>query len=194
MVIITGQGGEVAKVTDEGELHSIATTELESHHASENHGRAFIINTGTTANALTTTATAGEILFLQNTSADLILAIHSIIVSVDAEATNTILTIKKNMTVGTVGQNNSLTPVNLNFEQGVVAEATAHSWDETNNGLTNLTVGTLLLTAILGTGMTTFGPKELGDAILLANQDNISIGTVLGTNEFTASIIFYYED
>ncbi len=183
-----GINGNIADVDGENRAQTLATVITEEHHVSDEHGESFMVNASTTDLTLTLTATEGPILFLQNNSSTKSLIIQKIIVSSNTAAVFVIL--RKNMTVGSVGQNNTETPVNLNFESGKAADALAYSWDESNDGMTNLSAGAIISVDILGVGTTMF-PYD--GTIILAKDDNIVLSTEATTAEFTARFRFYFD-
>jgi len=190
VLIEDGKGkGFSAEVDSDNRLATRSTSVSEAHHISEDDGQAYMTDASTTANALTLTATAGAILLIRNDSDDKDLVIH--IVTVSTSAAGTILILRKNDTIGTIADNNTETPENMNFTSGNVANATVYSWDEQNNGLGGLTPGPVLHTGYIAVGTT---PLTFDDAVVLGKNDNFVIATVLGTPEFTANVQFYFND
>ncbi len=185
---IEGINGNVMEVDGENRAQVLSTVLTEEHHVSQHEGDAYMMNSADTDNALTLTATEGPILFLRNNSSTQGLIVQDIFVSSDTAGVIVIL--RKNMTLGTIGNENLHTPVNLNFESGKAADALAYNWDQVGDGLTGLTSGTIILTDYIGVGLT---PFSFGGVINLAKDDNIVLSTELTTAEFTARFRFYFD-
>ena len=183
-----GINGNIMDVDSQNRGQSLATIITEEHHVSDEDGQSYMVNAATTDLTLTLTATEGPILFLQNNSATKSLIIEKVTVSSNTAAVFCIL--RKNMTVGSVGQNNTEVPVNLNFESGKAADALAYSWDQSSDGMTNLSAGSIIDVNILGVGTTSL---PYGGTIILAKDDNIVLSTEATTAEFMCSFRFYFD-
>lgn len=184
----TGQGNS-AKVTNRNEV-LVRSVSLDTEaDISLTDGRAFFVSHGAVADTLTVTDTGGYVMVLQNTSSTLDLVISNIFVGSDAAGDT--FAIERNPTLGSLGNNTSVTPANLNFGSGLAAEATAYAWNETGDGITGITAGPELSTYIT-TGGTQVLPID--DTFVLSEDDIIAIrahGTG-SASEFAVSIRFHY--
>jgi len=128
MIIDDGTGsGRKLKIDDENR----AVVKVDENQSILNYessdGQAYEINTSTTANTLTNTATGGGKVYIENDDADKKLFIDSVVISSDTAGLVAFLT--KNPTLASVANNNAFTPVNVNFTLGRPASGTFHTWD-----------------------------------------------------------------
>ena len=185
---IEGITGGVMDVDEEARALVLATTITEEHHVSDSVGQAYMMNSADTDNALTLTTTEGPLMFLRNNSSTKKLIIQKIFVS--AVAAGVIVILRKNMTLGTIGNENTHAPINLNFESGKAADALAYNWDEVGDGMTGLTAGTIISSDYIVAGLTAL---PFDGVMILAKDDNIVLSTELTTTEFTARFRFYFD-
>jgi len=184
----TGKG-YLAKVNSDKEIAVRANSSPEESIISREKGDAYFANTTDTADTLTMTATGGVMLYLQNTSRTKTMVLEKILTS--ATTAGGVVKWTKNMTVTTITNHNTHVPVNLNFKSGNTADATCYSWNETGDGMTTFTVGTVIKTFITGAGFTA---HPIDGAIILGFNDSITINykPVSGTPEFECGIRFHY--
>ena len=190
IIIKDGTGsGRSAHVNRINRLSVASISDSSEHRVSSEDGLSFFANSADTANTLTITATGGPILYLRNDSATRIIVISKILSS--AAAAGGVMVWKKNVTLGSIGNNNVHVPVNLNFSSGAVADALCHTWDQVGDGMTGLTSGTIIKTFITGAGFTV---HPIDDAVVLGNGDSITVeySHASGT-EFECGIRFFYE-
>ena len=121
-----GGGAYRAGISARGRLHVDSAASSQEHEISHEDGRAYYANTADTANTLTITATGGPVLYIKNTDSTRELIIQKILASTDTAGTVMVLT--KNPTLGTIGNANVHTPVNLNFASGNSAVGTFYNW------------------------------------------------------------------
>ena len=185
--------GFLVKVDNENRLLVHSDISTEEHNISHQFGLAFFANTTDTANTLTlATGNTYNLLYLENSDAERIINIERISVSVDTAGV--VLVLMKNMILGSVGDNNVHTPVNLNFESQKTASGVFHNWDETGTaGISGLSGGTVLGAQILGVG-----PQDLSieASMVLSQSNNLIIRMVNGTGgnvESAVAISFFYE-
>ena len=123
-------------------LHQIkARTIRSTYHqfVSCEHEQAYMASLGTEAlPTLTVTGTGGYMMYLKNNSTDYTAIIARITLSTSALME---ITIMKNPTIGVLGNESSVTPVNKNLSSGKVADVTVNAWDEVGDGITGITAG-----------------------------------------------------
>lgn len=188
--IIDGTGkGFQAQVDDNNRLRVESVSESDEHRKALD-GEAYSINSADTANLLTITTNVGAVLHLQNDSSTKELIIQKVLVSSDAAGT--IVRFVKNNVIGSIADNNSLTPANENFASGKAADVTAHSWDEVNNGIGGLSGGTVVSTFSEGVGVTV---HPIDGAIILGknNAFTLEMASTSTTDEVSAVIRFYFQ-
>jgi hypothetical protein len=192
-MLTDGTGSNIRqKVNTRNQAEIRSTNISEEHEVSNSDGRSFFANSADTANTLTTaTGNTYSILFIKNTSASRNLVIEKVLSS--ADTAGGVIVWRKNMTEGSIGDNNTHTPVNLNFSSALSAEATVYNWDETGtSGITGLTGGTVVKTFITGVGFTV---HPIDGAIVLGQGNSLTVQYINGTGgdvEFECGIRFYY--
>lgn len=193
MRIQDGAGtGHSAEVTSDNKLKTNATGHTEEHTASTDDGRAFFANSADTADTLSlATGNTYNLLYIKNTSSTREMVIQKIDISSDTA--DVVLTIKKNMTISSLDDQNTHVPVNTNFSSGHAAEGTFYNWDETGTvGLQTLAGGTILNTLIMAVGpdiIPVDGAYILGQGNTLVLEMTNGTG---GTAEVTCGVRFYY--
>jgi len=140
MMIEDGTGaGYRAEVNS---LHQIRTRSVGSTYqqfASCEHEQAYMASLGTEAlPTLTVTGTGGYMMYVKNNSTDYAAIMSRITVSTSAIMT---ITLMKNPTIGSLGNETTITPINKNFGSGKVAEIDVYGWDEVGDGMTGITAG-----------------------------------------------------
>lgn len=141
MVILedgTGKGNK-AKVYCDNKLSVKSIQSTFHQEVSCVHEEAYICPLGTeAAPTLTVTATGGYMLYLKNISTDYDTIIARITISTSALM---VITLMKNPTIGSLGNEIAKTPINKNFKSGKVAKAECYGWDEVGDGITGITGG-----------------------------------------------------
>ena len=184
-----GSSGFVAKVDEQLQLHVLAVNKSAEHDASERNSFTFFANTTDTANTLTATATGGAMLYVENTSGTQQLVIEKVLTS--ADTADGVVVWKRNNVVGTIGNNNTHAPVNLNFRSNVAAPVTCYNWDEVGDGMTGLSGGTTMKSFITGAGFTV---HPIDGSIILGQGNSLTIEyKVAGGGEFECGIRMYFE-
>ena len=148
LIIEDGKGNcYKAQVDSNNRLVTQATTLTAEHFTSHILKDAYFATTADTADTLTATATGGYIFYLKNIDPDKELVIQKISISVDTA--DGVLSLIKNPTLGTIGNEATHVPVNMNF--GSIKESTTlcYTWDEVGDGMTGFTSGTKFKTFIL---------------------------------------------
>ena len=140
MMIEDGTGnGYKAEVNS---LNQIATRSIGSTYhqfASCKHQQAYMAPLGTEAKpTLTVTAAGGYMMYLKNTSTDYGAIMARIAISTSALM---LITVMKNPTIGALGNETAITPVNKNFGSGKVADVDLYGWDEVGDQITGITGG-----------------------------------------------------
>lgn len=181
----TGSGNR-AKVNSSNKIEVESTMHTKAHIASMTDGAAFIANTADTAKTLTTTVTGGPILFLQNNDANNDAILQVIKISVDT--TGGILSVYRNASVGTIGNNNIHVPVNLNFGSAKTSSATCYTWNEVGNGMTGISGGTLVESYGLPAA---FHVIDLQDTYVLNRTNNVLFNFEGVIAELSIACIFY---
>jgi hypothetical protein len=87
---------------------------------------------------LTITGTGGYMMYLKNTSTDYMAIMARVSISTSALM---LVTIMKNPTIGSLGNETAIVPVNKNFGSGKVASVDVYGWDEVGDGITGITAG-----------------------------------------------------
>lgn len=141
MMIEDGTGN--AHKTEVNAEHMLKTRSVNSvyhQHVACEHEQAYMGSLGTEAKpTLTVTGTGGYMMYLKNTSDKYDAIMARIAVSTSALTT---ITIMKNPTIGSLGNEVALTPVNKNFKSGKIADVDLYIWDEVGDGITGITGGT----------------------------------------------------
>ncbi len=178
------------QIDDENRARTLTDTRTEEHHIAETDQAVFFLHTGDTADTLTVTATGGTIIFVQNDSSTKRLVISEIIIGSDVAGT--VIRMVKNYTVGSIADNNVLTPFNSFLGAADTADLTAHSWDEVNNGVGGLTLGTLIAVGLTSAGG---NEPELRQAIVLDRKDNfgIELKSVSTTDECNITLVCFFD-
>lgn len=186
-IIEDGTGnGYKTKVSSNNKLEVESTVHAKSHIVAMMDEQAYIANTADTAKTLTTTITGGPILYMKSDNSDKQLILEHL-----RFTTNTaggILTILRNVTLGTIGNNNIHTPVNLNFGSEKTVTVTAYNWNEVGNGMTGITGGTIIETFVLPVGLFSI---NFGGTFILKRTNSIVINFEGVIAEITASLHFY---
>ena len=141
MMIEDGVGnGYRVEVNSEHMLRTRAVNSVYHQYVSCEHEQAYMGSLGTEAKpTLTVTGTGGYMMYLKNTSDKYDAIMARITVSTSALMA---ITIMKNPTIGSLGNEVALDPVNKNFASGKVAEVDLYTWDEVGDGITGITAGT----------------------------------------------------
>lgn len=181
----TGSGNRV-NVGSDKHLRVQAKTHTKEHVASLNDGDGYLIHTGTTANTLTSTITGGPILYLSNTNTTQSIVVTDIHLFTDTAGV--VFRLIKDPTLGTIGNNNVFSPVNLNFGSSKSASTTAYTWNEVGNGMTGLSGGTLFFPFLLPIGSFQESVEQM---IVLPQGSSLSL-EVIGAAEIAAALTFYF--
>ena len=184
----TGAGYEAA-INSRNQLKVLGTVHFGEHESSLD-GDAYFAHMATTADTLTVTTTGGPMIYMKNTSTTKNLIISKIIPSTDQAAT--VMKLVRDPTLGTIGNENTLAPPNINMGSNRSAEITCYNWDEVGNGLTGLTGGIVMATYVLGVGVTLL---PIDDAIILTpgTDFHIELSATGSTSECTLNVRFHYE-
>lgn len=192
VMIESGIGnGKTARVTINNNLGVSSTSYTKEHRVSKNDELAFFANTTDAANTLTVAAGTYNMLYLKNTSSIQQIVVSKILSS--SSVAGGVVFWTKNPVVGTIGENLTHIPVNLNFSSGKISESLCYTWDETAGvaGITGLSGGTIIKSFITNVG-TTIHPID--SSIILSQNDSILISFVsAGAGEFECGIRFYYD-
>lgn len=187
MKIDDGKGSGKAAKVDEVNRLSTVTTEREEGHVQSLDGKAFIVNTNDTAPTLTVTVTGGFLLYFENDSNTEEMVLEKLFLA--AAAAGLIVEVFKNVTIGTIGNNNIHAPVNANFASGREAPIVAFNWNEVADGMTGITGGESIATYITRQGTE---PIEFNGDIILRKADNIAI-RVQNAGEAAISARVYFK-
>ena len=141
MEISDGTGkGYRAEVNSLNQVSGRGICSLYHQFVSCHHHQAYMASLGTEANpTLTVTATGGYMMYLKNTSTEYDAIIARITASTSALMS---VTIMKNPTIGALGNETAVVPVNKNFSSGKVADVDVYVWDEGGDQITGITGGT----------------------------------------------------
>lgn len=186
MIIKDGHTSNTMEVGTDNHARVQAKTHTKEHVASLSDGEGYIIHTGTTADTLTSTATGGTILYLLNNNASKPIIITDI--HLFSNTAGVVFKLVKNPTLGTIGNNNTFSPVNLNLGSNKSASATAYSWNEVGNGMTGFTGGTLMFPFMLPAGTL---QESVEDMVIIPQGASIILD-VIGAAEVAAAITFYF--
>ena len=134
----TGNGHKV----EVNSLHQLSVRGINSTYhqfASCKHEQAYMASLGTEAlPTLTVTGTGGYMMYLKNTSTDYMAIMARISISTSALM---LITIMKNPTIGSLGNEAAIVPVNKNYGSGKLADVDVYGWDEVGDGITGITAG-----------------------------------------------------
>jgi hypothetical protein len=134
----TGTGNRV----EVNSLHQLKVRTVGSTYhqfASCEHEHAYMASIGNEAKpTLTVTGTGGYMMYLKNTSTDYDAIMARITISTSALA---LITLIKNPTIGSLGNETAIVPVNKNFKSGKLADVEVYGWDEVGDGITGITGG-----------------------------------------------------
>jgi len=179
--------GNLAKVDSTNHLFTRSVVESNLHNQSH-LGNGFTVTSGdTVANTLTVTATGGALLWMTNTSSVLDVVIDQIIVS--ASASTMVFKVVTGSTLGSVADNVAQTPVNLHTGKTTTAPVTAHGWDEANNGIGGLTLGSTVHTQLCSVGS---APVDFEGALVLAGGGSLEL-RFHTAGEAAVTVIFHTE-
>ena len=140
MQIEDGAGnGYRAQVNSRNQLRTRSIRSTYHQYISCEHEQAYMAPLGTEAKpTFTVTGTGGYMMYLKNTSSNYDAIIARITVSTSALM---LLTIMKNPTIGSLGNETAITPINKNFKSGKVADVEVYGWDEVGDEITGITAG-----------------------------------------------------
>lgn len=187
-VICDGSGkGYKAKVNDQLELSTTARVIGNEAYQSLKEN-VYFANMSDTADTVTITTTGGPMMYIKNTSSTKNVIIQKYLVGAGQDGT--VLKFVKNATVGTIGNENTHIPPNLNFSSTNTADVLCYIWDEVGDGMTGISGGTTCATFILALGEIAL---PANDAFVLGPNDSITIyATSIGTSsEFSLNTRFY---
>lgn len=140
--------------------------------------------------SLTVTTTGGVIMFLQNSS-DKDILLSNIIGTTDGALKVSLI---KNLVMGTIGNYNSVDPININFGSSQTADCISYGWDEVGDGITGLSNGTTFAAITYGSagGITI----PLTHSVVLTKGTNIglSVQGIGATREVEFWITFVFAD
>jgi len=140
MMIEDGTGaGYRAEINSLHQLKARSVGSTYQQFVSCEHEQAYMASLGTEAlPTLTVTGTGGYMMFVRNDSTDYAAIMSRVTVSTSALMT---IVLMKNPTIGGLGNEVAITPINKNFGSGKVAEVTVYGWDEVADGITGVTAG-----------------------------------------------------
>ena len=193
VVLDDGKGtGRKAEVNEVNQLVVRSTTQAEEHWVSETNGETYIASVAESGVSTLTfaNATSGDVLnLMNNNTTNLILSTMAF----SASAAGGIVTIVKNNVTGTLTQNVTITPENLNFGSAKIANVTADVWDETNgNGIQGLSGGAAFRTIILPTSLFI----DTRGTIVIPQGKSLTINfsnNTGGAIEFECGFRFYFD-
>lgn len=182
-VKIKGSGrGDVAKVTKDGRLETLAITEDNVEFAAENGDTYFA---PTNLKFLTNTSAETSFAWLRNDSSSLELHIDSVRHSSDQS--DTVFRLYKNPT--TVSAATTVVPVNSNFGSGKTAEATFYTYTTAAQSFSG---GDLLSGVSPAAGES---EQALFGAVILGKSDTALLSVQTPTSaQAAATLIFHYVD
>lgn len=180
---IKGSGrGDVAKVTTEGQLETLAVTKNDVEYAAELENAYFA---ATDIKFLTNTSAQTSFAWLRNDSANL--EIHVDFLRHSTSQSDTIFRLYANP--ATVSAATTVTPVNTNFGSGKTAEATFYTYSTAAQSFTG---GSLISQVIPAAGAT---EQALLGAVILKKNDALLLSAQTPTSaQCAATLIFHYVD
>lgn len=186
MIIEDGTGdGYKAAVNSLNQVSGRAICSLYHQFASCKHEQAYMGSLGTEAKpTLTVTATGGYMIYLKNTSTDYDAVIARVTISTSALM---LVTIIKNPTIGVLGNETAIIPVNKNFKSGKVADVDMYGWDEAGDQITGITGGDCA-----GTYQVNGFERLLFDESLCLGLNDIIAVKAKNTGELAIAIHGYY--
>lgn len=186
MQIEDGTGhGYRAEVDSNNQLKVRSTISTYHQFISCEKQQAYMVSLGTEAlPTLTVTATGGYMMYLKNTS-----TLYDAIISRIVLTTSALMeiTIMKNPTIGSIGNEATITPINKNFASGKVADVDVYGWDEVADGITGISGGDCVGTCQVNG----FENLLFDEATCLGLNDIIAI-KAKNAGEITAVIHGYY--
>lgn len=189
MQINDGTGnGYSASVTSKNRLSVEASSQADAPSRAAAEKRAWMVNTGTTADTLTITSTGGVIAAVENPSTSTkTVVIERVQVSVSA--TMTYKSAVASIATGTPGNANTFTAVPTYSGGDVSSPVSCYTWDESggSDGITNWGTGTELSTALLAVGTTVM---DEGGVVVLTPGQGFSVA-LKAAGEATINILFY---
>jgi hypothetical protein len=140
MMIEDGIGtGNKGEVNSRHQLSARSIISTYHQFASCTHEQAYMASLGTEAlPTLTVTGTGGYMMYLKNTSTNYDMIIARTTISTSALMAITLI---KNPTIGSLGNETAIVPVNKNFKSGKLASVDIYGWDEVGDGITGVTGG-----------------------------------------------------
>ena len=134
----TGTGNRV-EVNSLNQIKARSIRSTYHQFVSCNDEQAYMASLGTEAlPTLTVTATGGYMMYLKNTSTEYDAIMARLTISTSASMTITII---KNPTIGALGNETAIVPVNKNFASGKLASVDVYGWDEVGDQITGITGG-----------------------------------------------------
>jgi len=155
--------GYSAKVDNFNRLRTFATSTSQEHHGT-GLGVNFMFSTPTRLTMAN--GDTGTLLYVQNNNPAALLVITKIALS--SSVAGVTYSLLKNQIVGTLSNNTSVTPQNLNFQSGVTAQATTQIW----NG-----VGTTGIGGLTGGGVLQIHPLEASSPHIIDINGGIDLGS-----------------
>lgn len=186
MMIEDGTGsGFKAKVNSLNQQVTRGICSIYHQFVSCEHEQAYMASLGTEAKpTLTVTATGGYMIYVKNTSTDYDMIIARISVSTSAL---TVITVMKNPTIGSLGNEVVTTPINKNFKSGKVADVDVYGWDEVGDEITGITGG-----SCAGTYQVSGLERILFDESLCLGLNDIIAVKAKNAGELAITIHGYY--
>lgn len=186
-VIKSGVGTPWEMRVDENHRAVVSSNaQTEEHFISSAEGLSFFANTTDTDDTLTTTVTGGPMMYIKNDHSSKQLIISKILASSDTA--NGVITFTKNPTLTSIGNNNTHTPVNINFGANLNALTTIYTWNEAGDGMTGLSGGTKIKTFIMPN---TIVPFPIESAFVLEKDSSFMI-SYKGVAEFEVGVRFFF--
>lgn len=133
---------------------------------------------------LTVTGTGGYMMYVKNTSTDYDMIIARTTISTSALMAITLI---KDPTIGSLGNEAATVPVNKNFKSGKLADVDVYTWDEVGDGITGITGGDCA-----GTYQCNGLERILFDESLCLGLNDILAVKAKGAGELTAVMHGYY--
>lgn len=149
------------------------------------HEHAYMAPLGTEAKpTLTVTGTGGYMMYLKNTSTDYDAIMARIAVTTSARME---ITVMKNPTIGSLGNEVAIIPINKNFKSGKLADVSVYGWDEVGDEITGISGG-----SCAGTYQVNGFERILFDESLCLGLNDIIALKAKNAGELTMVIHGYY--
>jgi len=184
-----GRGtGYRVRINEENAMIIRGTTQTEEHYICSFSGDSYFLNTATTANTLTGTATGGPLLYVKNEHPTKQLVIAKL--DFGSDTAGILFWLTGQPTLGTIGNNNIVIPPTMLIGATNTPQGIFYSWNEVGDGMTGLSGGSKMNVFVAAVGQTDI---PVDGSIILESGAALTFNYA-GAGEISAGIRFFYMD